>query len=76
MALLKQMWIVLTVAYTRYLKIKGGVVVWVLTQRSPRTYTSFQGYSADIYVSKALTPLQIVRYMKHTCTLTKLHIVG
>jgi hypothetical protein len=31
---------------------------------------------AFCYVSKALTPLQTVRYMKHTCTLTKLHILA
>jgi hypothetical protein len=28
------------------------------------------------YVSKALTPLQTVRYMKHTCTLAKFHILA
>jgi hypothetical protein len=39
-----------------------------------RTEESCRG---DIcYVSKALTPLQTVRYMKHTCPLTKLHMLA
>jgi hypothetical protein len=27
-------------------------------------------------ISQVLTPLKFLRYMKHTCTLTKLHILA
>ena len=38
---------------------------------------SLQSLSSDIcYVSPVLTTLKTVRYMKHTCTLTKLHILA
>jgi hypothetical protein len=39
------------------------------------TYQQWRPISNICYVSTALTPLQTVRYMKHTCTLTKLHVL-
>ena len=34
------------------------------------------GFHIYCYISQALTPLQTVRYMKHTCTLAKLHVLA
>jgi len=46
-------------------------------------YPNGQAYAQKIkptsdtcYVSPVLTPLQTVRYMKHTCTLTELQILA